>query len=346
MADDRFQLLNTDYPQRIPRHKLRHVMCILFLAIILVLFIIGLAVYFGFYFGSHHTIKILSLNVWGLPYKFGSLDKEERILKIAEMLRKDPQFDVVFFQELWMPADHATIELELNGDYCMTSFDSMNNNCMHLTAPFQCSGLAVLSKYPFHEVEFHAYNESGHSSEEFIDGENFVNKGVGRVRLLLPGNTTADFFLTHTIADAPPGKSYTNEDIRLDQVSELVNNGVKQSTADIVILGGDLNASPDSKPYQFIKRCMRSTALDIFKILKALFDPVISTYANPKNTWSVNITDPIMYDHIFYKVNNPDYLAWTNIFSVPIFHFLDDSGKKKSVSDHEGIIATLYYRRK
>uniref|UniRef100_A0A0K2VF09 sphingomyelin phosphodiesterase n=1 Tax=Lepeophtheirus salmonis TaxID=72036 RepID=A0A0K2VF09_LEPSM len=345
MADDQAQLIQDNCPHRIPRNKIRHVICLLFIAFILILLLIGLGVYFGYYFGSHHTLKILSLNVWGLPYAFGSLDKEERILKIAEMLHKDPEFDVVFFEELWMPADHATIELELEGVYIMTSFESMNP-CMHLTAPLKCSGLAVLSKYPFHEVEFHPYNSSGHSSEEFVDGEDLVNKGVGRVRLVLPGNVTADLFLTHTVADAPPGKNYTNDDIRLDQVSELVRNGVQRSTADVVILGGDFNASPDSKPYEFIKRYMRSTALDILKILKALFDPVISTYANPKNTWSYNISDPIMYDHIFYKINNHDLLVWTNIFSVPLFHFLDDSGKKKSFSDHEGITATLYYRRK
>ncbi|QQP36673.1 Uncharacterized protein FKW44_021841, partial [Caligus rogercresseyi] len=140
----------------------------------------------------------------------------------------------------------------------MTEFEDMNP-CIRLTAPWRCSGLAVLSNS--------TYNVSGFPSEEFIDGENLVNKGVG--------GFDADFYLTHTIADAPPGKNYTNDDARLDQIGELLFNGVNLSEADLVVLSGDFNTGPGSKPYDAIHRFMTSTALDILKVLRALFDPVM-----------------------------------------------------------------------
>eukprot|EP00096_Caligus_rogercresseyi_P006232 TRINITY_DN2252_c0_g1_i1.p1 TRINITY_DN2252_c0_g1~~TRINITY_DN2252_c0_g1_i1.p1 ORF type:complete len:352 (-),score=112.44 TRINITY_DN2252_c0_g1_i1:893-1948(-) len=344
MSEDVVQLLDPPGAQGQGK-KRKHIILIALLSLFLILLIIGIGVYFGLYFGAHERVKVLSLNVWGLPSILGSLDKETRIRKIVDLLYAKPEFDLIFMEELWMPGDHDIIAKGLEGKYIMTEFEDMNP-CIRLTAPWRCSGLAVLSKFPFQEVEFHPYNVSGFPSEEFIDGENLVNKGVGRVRVTLPQNVSADFYLTHTIADAPPGKNYTNDDARLDQIGELLFNGVNLSEADLVVLSGDFNTGPGSKPYDAIHRFMTSTALDILKVLRALFDPVIATYANPQNTWSWNISSPIMYDHIFYRVKDPNLLAWTNIFSVPLFHFLDDEGKKTSVSDHEGVTATLYYRRK
>nr|ACO11393.1 neutral sphingomyelinase [Caligus rogercresseyi] len=294
----------------------------------------------------HGSIRILSLNVWGLPEELGSQDKKERIQRLTDRLYENPEFDLVFLQELWMPLDHDTISRGLQGIYIMTEFEDLNQ-CPRVMAPWKCSGLAVLSKFPFQEIEFHSFNVSGRPSKDFIDGENLVNKGMGRVRISLAHNVSVDFFLTHTIADAPVGQNYTNDDARLDQIGELMFNGVNPSEADLVILSGDLNTGPGSKPFDLIQRFMSNTALDIYKSLDALLDPRLSTYANPHNSWSWNEEKPIMFDYVFYRTKElGSFNAWTEVFYVPIFSFINEFAKKLSFSDHEGIITTIMYEQK
>ena len=46
-----------------------------------------------------------------------------------------------------------------------------------------CSGLAIVSRFPFKEVEFNAYTYRGDPAKMFIDGEWFSRKGAGRVQI-------------------------------------------------------------------------------------------------------------------------------------------------------------------
>ena len=53
-------------------------------------------------------LKVLALNVWGMPAKVGSEDKELRMKAIGKFIQKK-EYDVYLLAELWMRPDHETI---------------------------------------------------------------------------------------------------------------------------------------------------------------------------------------------------------------------------------------------
>ena len=122
-----------------------------------------------------------------------------------------------------------------------------------------CSGLAIVSKYPFLKVEFQKFNELGCRAgvtpgfPYWPDGEIIAGKGFGMVRISPDNETNIDVFVTHTAANhdctikkCPPMVAcpdFTNHYYRKSQVKQLMNL-VTKSNADIKIVGGDLNTRP------------------------------------------------------------------------------------------------------
>ena len=146
-------------------------------------------------------------------------------------------------------ADYYTVRAKIPPGYFMTEFRGLSlSDCDGRISPFCCSGLSIISKFPFHEVEFNSYTEHGDWTKATIDGEWFARKGVGRVRIEPKEGVTMDVFVTHTAADPDPKyHSYTNEWYRDQQVKELMESYVTKSKADLVLLAGDFNAGPDFK---------------------------------------------------------------------------------------------------
>merc|ERR1712080_258702 len=143
-------------------------------------------------------------------------------------------------EELWMRPDHALIKSLLPPNYHMTEVMDLNNphqwtNCDGEIGPDGCSGLAIVSKHKFKEIEFFPYTD--HGDLFWKDGEYFARKGVGRVRVEPHPNVTVDVFVTHTCA------SDYNFWYRQRQIKELVKF-VNKSDADFVLLGGDFNVDP------------------------------------------------------------------------------------------------------
>jgi len=127
------------------------------------------------------ALRVLSLNVWGMPAKVGSEDKEARIQAIGEFIQK-AEYDVYFLAELWMRADHNTIERLLPQGYHISAYgDFALFTCDGRLLPSFCSGLAIVSKFPFVEKQFLEYNWHGDILK--LDGEYFARKGAGRARI-------------------------------------------------------------------------------------------------------------------------------------------------------------------
>ena len=188
----------------------------------------------------------MSLNTWGMPSALGSEYKQQRMKAIAAEVNK-AAYDIYLLEELWMENDYWTVRAGVPKGYNMTEFRGLAlPTCDGRVLPTACSGLAIISKFPFHEVEFNSYTEHGNFWKATIDGEWFARKGVGRVRIHPRDDVTMDVFVTHTCADPDPRlHNYTNEWYRDAQVKELMETYVKRSTADVVLLGGDFNAGPD-----------------------------------------------------------------------------------------------------
>ena len=164
---------------------------------------------------SCSDLKIMSLNVWGMPPIFGSQYKEERISAIANEISKG-DFDIYLLQELWLESDHKKIAASLPIGYYITGFRQMSEHilgfmsvCDGIFSPAGCSGLAIISRYTFKEVEFKPFAYHGDIENIFIDGEVLAKKGAGRVRIQPFSNITIDMFVTHTAADPDPCYGYT-----------------------------------------------------------------------------------------------------------------------------------------
>ena len=214
----------------------------------------------------------------------------------------------------------------LVGRYVMTEVgDLAGSGCDGRWLPTGCSGLAVISRFPFQEVEFHPYSDHGNI---FVsDGEYWAGKGVGRGRIEPDTNRTVDVFVTHTAA------SDYNYYYRGKQVEELVGH-VERSDADFVILGGDFNVDPrmNETSYRDLEKAMVNSVEEFFiRLADWLFNKDRATYGNPGNTYSNN-DDPVVYDYIFHKANGRNTIL-TDFFNVPLL--------KMSLSDHEAVQAHL-----
>jgi len=365
-----------------------------------------------------HTLKIMALNVWGVPATFGSQDKTERMKAIGNYIQKR-DYDVYLLEELWMRGDHATIksliptgedvtfgsphsagegkvhwlkevgDFILKGDvlcevegtenttltvpseedgvlsqklvaegkvvtpktplfnltvggYVMTEVGQLATSyCDGRVAPEGCSGLAVVSRFPFVETDFLSYTD--HGDAFWNDGEYLARKGLGRVRIEPRRNLTVDLYLTHTCA------SDYNSYYRQRQVDELVGHIGKRykddTDADFTILGGDFNVDPrmNETSYHAVKKIMVNAIEDYFHIIEEWLKPSRATYANPSNTYS-NQSSPVLYDYIFHKAKGNN-LIWTDFFQVPFLKTWlnpsEDESKSISLSDHEAVSSHL-----
>ena len=210
----------------------------------------------------------------------------------------------------------------------------------------ECSGLAIISTYPMKEVEFHQFTLKG----TIWDGEALQGKGVGRVRIEPRPNTTVDVFVTRTIADR--GTEMTNNTwYRVKQVEELVDGYLKKSTADAIILGGDFNTPPISKPgepYNMIHQFMNNACEDFtgsrLHPFRDCLDPMFATYGNQRNSFSY-MYDPLIQDYIFYKSIHSGIRTFSFGFELPSFHTNIIQNQKEvsiTLSDHEPLISTIY----
>jgi len=341
------------------------------LAALLVIIGINVLVVYFVYFHNCVRLKVLAYNVWGMPGGIGGcMDKAERMTALAEAIGRqslgdsEDDFDIILMEELWMQADHATIKSKLPEGFHMTEFrDLANSGCDGRVLITACSGLAIISRYPFTQKEFNEYTYKG----SIWDGEVFAGKGVGRVRIQPRPEVSVDIFVTHTIADSGT-TMYNNTWARIKQVEELMDKYVLKSDADAVILGGDFNTGPEKaegSPFQILlNKGMTNSVQEIFYKLDEWLKVQYTTYGNPRNKFS-NMYPPIIYDFIFHRTVHPRTVCWTNWFEVPYFTTqLFGGGLTKSpvnassaadlpvgksltisLSDHEPVISTLYVRK-
>ena len=95
---------------------------------------------------------MLALNVWGMPAAVGSVDKELRMQAIGKFIKKK-EYEVYLLTELWMRPDHETIRRLLPEGYHMSAYgDFALSSADGRVLPSFCSGLAIVSKFPFIEV--------------------------------------------------------------------------------------------------------------------------------------------------------------------------------------------------
>jgi len=318
--------------------------CIIVFIIGVTCFTAAIIISYFNYYSVGVGLRVMSLNVWGMPAKVGSEDKELRMEAIGKFIQKK-EYDVYLLAELWMRPDHETIKKLLPEGYHMTEFgDFVLPTCDGRALPSFCSGLAIVSRFQFIEKEFLEFTL--HGSKWKLDGEYWAREGSGRARVEPRPGFTVDLFVTHTCAVGP---SYSNAFYRESQVEELVG-WVKKSNADFMILGGDFNTDPkdNETSYHNLKSTMTSSMEQFFLDIKEWLCPSKATYGNQKNTYSY-MYDPVLYDYIWHRAQGLN-MVWTNFFDVPFLRTLKSlSGAKNatdtkevSFSDHEAVTSSLY----
>lgn len=177
-----------------------------------------------------NNLKLLSLNVWGLPQLcgFGSID-HTRFEKIAALLNAGTE-DIVLLQEMWDPATTKILDRAGYPFVGKATKDGFING----------SGLVTLSRYPIVESEFLQFSD--------VSGlERLVKKGALRTRLRISSTVEIDVVNVHLAS--PPEKlnklfvsNFEFERILLSQLrqtKEWLRN--RSSLPELTIVGGDFN---------------------------------------------------------------------------------------------------------
>lgn len=99
-------------------------------------------IYFDVFFrysDNYGQVKVVSLNVWGMPVLLGGGEyKTERMEAIADQIGQG-DYDVFLMQELWLQADHQVLSRRLPTNYVMTAFRQLSlSTCDGRVSPWGC----------------------------------------------------------------------------------------------------------------------------------------------------------------------------------------------------------------
>lgn len=283
------------------------------------------------------TIKVMTLNTWGMPGSFGGRDKSVRMEAIGGKIAAG-EYDMVLLQELWMRVDHRSIQQQLGPSLYMTEFDDLNPvDADGKVSPWGCSGLAIVSRFPIISKKFSKFKKQGCSSMMFVDGEHFSGKGVGEVRVSPAPGIHLDVFVTHLIS------MVSNAPLREAQTEQLLSL-INSSTSDFIILGGDFNISRVRKGEQTYHKIIEEMT-DTMEA-ECWADPNLATYGNNRNTYSKQ-EEPVVYDYIFYRKNTQvPSMIWTESLEVPFLGTVSSNDNSIiSISDHEAVSCHIHFSK-
>ena len=168
------------------------------------------------------SLKVVTYNVWGLPsWMTGA--RSGRYPQIAlELERLDP--DIILLQEAWTA--EARKSAPANGHWAIARAAGQHTF-------FQQNGLITLSRFPILGGEFYPFARAA-----FPD--RWVNKGVLKVTLRLPGGQVLNVWNVHLQDGGPP-------EIHQSQIREVVSRVQTAEDGQVAdLVGGDFNCTPDS----------------------------------------------------------------------------------------------------
>jgi endonuclease/exonuclease/phosphatase family metal-dependent hydrolase len=185
------------------------------------------------------TLKVLTFNVWGLPF---TPDRSTRLRAIAQKIADiDP--DLVCLQECWIEADRQLLNTQL----AATRLKYVE---YYPSGAFG-SGLMILSAYPITNKFFWRYTQNG-KWYKLWHGDWWGGKGVALAQVQFPKqHGVLNIFNTHLIA-AYQDDRY--DDDRLSQMQELAS--VLKTATDgryPALILGDLNCGPGTSEYERLR---------------------------------------------------------------------------------------------
>ncbi|KAI9873203.1 MAG: phospholipase C type enzyme [Pleopsidium flavum] len=190
------------------------------------------------------SLKILTLNCWGLKYlaKF----RNARLTEIGRRIAtSQPPPEIVGLQECWTQEDYARIRQE--------TCHVLPYGKFYYSGIFG-GGLAILSKWPIVESNMVRYPLNGRPTA-FFRGDWFVGKGVAcaRIRMGQGPENVAEIFCTHLHApyEREPNDSYIcHRTAQAWEIAKLMRGAAERGH--LVIGLGDFNMIPLSLAHRLI----------------------------------------------------------------------------------------------
>jgi endonuclease/exonuclease/phosphatase family metal-dependent hydrolase len=251
------------------------------------------------------SLKLVTFNIWGLPsWMTGA--PAGRYPKIArELERLNP--DVILLQEGW--TTRARKSAPSNGRWSLARAAGQHTL-------FQQTGLMTLSRFPIIGGTFYPFSRSAFPDK-------FVNKGVLKVTVQLPGRQVLNVWNVHLQDGGPP-------EIRLSQIRELVSR-VQEAKDDQIadVIGGDFNCTPESSLYWELANSFGSSLQQL-------------NGGSPFVTWDGLSAKPgagQTLDYVFVR----DHTPFQKLRAVPRVAFTASSLDQR-LSDHLGIEAVVDFR--
>lgn len=264
---------------------------------------------------SDKTLRLLSLNCWGLPFLPNRINRMEAIGREIG----SGKYDVIGLQEIWSRDDWMLVSgLARDGGLKFSTY---------YPSGAIGSGLGIISRYPILDTDFKRFTVCGKPQNVF-HGDYYGGKGIALARI----NTDfgdIDFYTTHFIAKYSLKDEYFAH--RIAQAVDLVKFVSSTQKNGISVVLGDINSEPDSLEYQIIKNLGDFT--DCFNYLHP-DDPGYTT--SDLNSYTPK-SRKRRIDYIFVKSNSSEKLSIMQ--SEVTMKFMDNSDN--SFSDHFGIFASF-----
>jgi endonuclease/exonuclease/phosphatase family metal-dependent hydrolase len=180
-------------------------------------------------------MRILTLNIWGVPY---AKHRSARFKLITEKAI-DLALDVLCFQEVYLPRSPQILIDHLKSEYPYFH---------HFASGVIGSGLLTLSKYPIVDAAFHRFRMGG---KLFRKGDYYAGKGIGLTRIQMP-DRIVDVYNCHTHAQYEPHNDNEDAVFTNTNLYEVVRFIHANSGDNPLILCGDLNTRPDQLGYRIL----------------------------------------------------------------------------------------------
>lgn len=172
---------------------------------------------------AEETVRVVSWNVWGVPYVTPSLDARfDAIAEAVAPLRAD----VLALQEVWEP-EHGTLLRERLAEIGLV-------HTIHWIDEGRRSGLFIASRWPLEALAFERFRMGGDPLVPW-HVDYMADKGVALVRVNAPGRS---FLVANTHLQAAYG-AFEYTPIRVGQMLQLA--ALLDRVEGPLVVAGDLN---------------------------------------------------------------------------------------------------------